>query len=300
MGTKELTDSFTWGLRGGEGGQGWFRPHAGGTPPPPLSGVWRALLLGGSDPILPPGEWTAGAGSLDTGWAGSCARGSARRRPWHGPGMRALWTVILGFKASRREQAIQLLPRTSRPPTSPSEVPRSPPGSSDFRFLGPAFHLIASFPASDSAVSPLCSHRSLPFQSPQLSFQRGWRGSRFNTQMQSPLFSSEGANVMGHWRAAPAPLQWGPWALPFLTGPPSCHSPEGCFQTGGAHKLPTPLLHPPVGKASHPVQADSRTWAYPAYGPGGLQRKLILTVSPHSSALPDSPPSIPHPQIPVR
>lgn len=64
--------------------------------------------------------------------------------------------------------------------------------------------------------------------------------------------------------------------------------------------MPTPLLHPPVGKASHPVQADSRTWAYPAYGPGGLQRKLILTVSPHSSALPDSPPSIPHPQIPVR
>lgn len=55
-----------------------------------------------------------------------------------------------------------------------------------------------------------------------------------------------------------------------------------------------------MGKASHPVQADSWRLAYPAYGAGGPQRKLISTVSPHSSALPDSPPSIPHPQISVR
>lgn len=74
MGPKELTDSFVWGAEGGEGGQGWLRPHAGCTPTPPLSGVWRALLPGGSDAILPPGEWTAGAGALDTGWAGSCVR----------------------------------------------------------------------------------------------------------------------------------------------------------------------------------------------------------------------------------
>lgn len=166
--------------------------------------------------------------------------GSARRRPWRGPRMRALRTVTLGFKASRREQAVQLLLRTSRPPTSPSEVPRAPPGSSDFRFLSPAFHLIASLPTSDSAVSLLCSHRSLPFQSPQLSFQRGWRGSRFNTQTQSPLSSSKGANTTGHWRAAPAPLQWGPWALPFLTAPQSCHSPEGCSRQGVLTSCPHP------------------------------------------------------------
>lgn len=69
---------------------------------------------------------------------------------------------------------------------------------------------------------------------------------------------------------------------------------RGCSQA--AHTPPPPTC----GQGFPPSSADSRTWANPAYGPSALQRKLILTVSPHSSALPDSPPSIPHPQIPVR
>lgn len=166
-----------------------------------------------------PGPWTqAGLGT-------TLVALSAWRRPWRGPGTRTLTTAILGFEASRREQAVQLLPCTSRPPTGPSKVPRShSPGNHarflGFRFLVPAFHLITSLPTSDSAVSPLCSHRSLPFQSSQLSFQGGWGGSRSNIQVQSPLSSGKGANTTGHWRAAPAPLQWGPWARPFLTAPP--------------------------------------------------------------------------------
>lgn len=213
-----------WGAEGGRGGARGDRAGSGrtqGAHPPlhcPVSG--GLFSRAGQTSSFRPGSGRQAPGPWTQAGLGAVSVGSARRRPWRGPRMRALGTATLGFKASRREQAVQLLLRTSRPPTSPSEVPRAPPGSSDFRFLSPAFHLIASLPTSDSAVSLLCSHRSLPFQSPQLSFQRGWRGSRFNTQTQSPLSSSKGANATGHWRAAPAPLQWGPWALPFLTAPP--------------------------------------------------------------------------------
>lgn len=75
MGTKELTDSFVWRAEWGQGGTGLVQAARRGMLTPPLSSVWRALL-GRSDPVLPPGEWTAGARALDTGWAGNHARGS--------------------------------------------------------------------------------------------------------------------------------------------------------------------------------------------------------------------------------
>lgn len=198
---------------GAEGarGQGWFRPHEGAHPPLhcPVSG---GPLRAGQTPSFRPGEWTAGRGPLDTGWAGSCVCWLCTAGgPGAVPGCALLRTVTLGFKAGGSRLSSRLPAHLQTSPTSPSEVPRAPPGSSASA-LSPAFHLIASLPTSDSAVSLLCSHRSLPFQSPQLT-PAGLRGSRFNTQTQSPPSLPKGPtrqDTGGRPR-----LQWGPWALPF-------------------------------------------------------------------------------------
>lgn len=82
--------------------------QAGGTPTTSTGKCLEGSLLGRSDSTLLPGEWTAGARVLGTGWVGEhvLVALSAWGRPWCGPGTRALRTAILGFEASRRQQAV--------------------------------------------------------------------------------------------------------------------------------------------------------------------------------------------------
>lgn len=88
---------------------------------------------------------------------------------------------------------------------------------------------------------------------------------------------------MGHWRVAPcSPSSEGPWALPFLAAP------QLSYQL-----MPTPLLW-----ARLPTQFRQTHGGGPTLPMGLVGLRENLTVSLNSSALPDSPPSIPHPQIP--
>ena len=147
------------------------------------------------------------------------------------------------------------------PPRSEVPRPREPRGaSSGFRFLTAAFHLMASFPTSDCCLPPLLPLVSA-FPEPSALIPGDWGGSRFNIQVQRPLSLGKGAKCDGALVGGPLlPFQRGPLGSPLSDSPST--------------QLPIDAHTPPLGKASHPVQADSRRWAYPAHGAGGPQRKL--------------------------
>ena len=173
-GTEGLTNSFVGG--GGTRGAGLAQAgpggppgsQAGGTPTTSTGKCLEGSSLAQVRLHSSAGEWTwaqAGLGNLSS---------------WlylHGGGPGVVWgRALSGQRSSGSRQAggsrlstapAHLQTANGPPPRSEVPRPREPRGaSSGFRFLTAAFHLIASFPTSDSAVSTfapfgLCLSRAL-------------------------------------------------------------------------------------------------------------------------------------------